>query len=66
MEKQLRELYLNGLLTYLTNVKAEIEKDGLIPTIDEAIIRVKALKHDLTEDQAYRWGEPDELLDNKE
>lgn len=56
MNQELKELYLNGILTYLTNVKKEIEAEGLIPTIDEAITRVKIL---LTTDHDCHASEED-------
>lgn len=41
------------LLTYLRNVKAEIEKDGLVGTLDEAISRAEQVfeNHDCKDEK---------------
>jgi hypothetical protein len=48
MNDKLKELYLTELLKYLENVKREIEADGMIATLDEAIGRLKiTIAHEL-------------------
>jgi hypothetical protein len=46
MEQEHKDAYMimlgENLLAFLKNEKADIEKNGLIATLDEAIIRAKA------------------------
>jgi hypothetical protein len=46
MDTKLKELYLSELLKYMQNVKKEIEADGMIATLDEAINRLKVIMID--------------------
>ncbi len=41
MDNKFKEMTTEIVIEFLKNMKKEIEADGLIPTIDEAIIRLE-------------------------
>lgn len=57
---------LKELKTYLKNIKEEIEKDGMIATIDEAIARLdETMKKDIENAMKFAENNPIELTESE-
>lgn len=60
------------IMKHIIKEKVQVNETRLSETFKRGVDKIlygKEIEHDLIEDQAYRWGEPnteEELLDNKE